>query len=72
MEWAAISSSRGSSQPREQTRVSYIAGGFFTAEPPAKPVLTLHFHICMYMYTLYLEGKAWTLLYMLFYPLLFT
>ena len=30
-------SSRGSSQPRDQTRVSCIAGRFFTAEPPGKP-----------------------------------
>ena len=28
--------SRGSSQPRDQTRVSYIAGRFFTAEPLVK------------------------------------
>ena len=27
-------SSRESSQPRDQTQVSRIAGGFFTAEPP--------------------------------------
>ena len=34
--WVAISFSRGSSQPRDQTyisRVPCIAGGFFTAEP---------------------------------------
>ena len=30
MEWAVIPSSRGSSQPRDQTQVSYIAGRFFT------------------------------------------
>ena len=30
LEWVAISFSRGSSQPRDQTRVSCIAGGFFT------------------------------------------
>ena len=32
LEWIAIPSSRGSSQPRDQTHVSYIsymAGGFF-------------------------------------------
>ena len=29
-------SSRGSSQPRDRTLVSCIAGGFFTAEPPGK------------------------------------
>ena len=33
LEWVAISSSRGSFWPRDQTHVSYIAGRFFTAEP---------------------------------------
>ena len=31
LEWVAVSSSRGSSQPRGQTQVSHIAGGFFTS-----------------------------------------
>ena len=30
LEWVAMPSSRGSSQPRDQTQVSYIAGGFLT------------------------------------------
>ena len=30
LEWVAIPFSRGSSQPRDQTQVSHIAGGFFT------------------------------------------
>ena len=30
LEWAAFPFSRGSSQPRDQTWVSHIAGGFFT------------------------------------------
>ena len=30
LEWVAFPSSRGSSQPRDQTQVSHIAGGFFT------------------------------------------
>ena len=30
LEWIAIASSKGSSQPRDQTRISHIAGGFFT------------------------------------------
>ena len=30
LEWVAIPSSRGSSQPRDQTQVSGIEGGFFT------------------------------------------
>ena len=37
LERVAISSSRGSSRPREQACSSYIAGGFFTTEPPGKP-----------------------------------
>ena len=31
--------SRGSSQPRDQTQVSCIVDGFFTAEPPGKLIL---------------------------------
>ena len=31
LEWVAFPFSRGSSQPRDQTLVSHIAGGFFTA-----------------------------------------
>ena len=31
LEWAAFPFSRESSQPREQTQVSHIAGGFFTS-----------------------------------------
>ena len=30
LEWVAMPSSRGSSQPSDQTQVSRIAGGFFT------------------------------------------
>ena len=40
LEWVAISFFRGSSWPRDRTHVSYIgwlAGRFFTAEPPGKP-----------------------------------
>ena len=37
LEWVDISFSRGSSQPRDRTHISCIAGGFFTAEPPGKP-----------------------------------
>ena len=33
LEWIAISFSRGSSWPRDQTHVSCIAGRFFTTEP---------------------------------------
>ena len=37
LEWVAMLSYRGSSQPRDQTQVSCIAGGIFTFEPPRKP-----------------------------------
>ena len=40
LEWGAISFSRRSSQPRDETRVSCLAGGFFTTEPPGKPFYT--------------------------------
>ena len=36
LEWVIISSSRGSSQPRDQTYISCVScleGGFFTIEP---------------------------------------
>ena len=31
LQWVAVPFSRGSSQPRERTQVSHIAGGFFTS-----------------------------------------
>ena len=34
LEWVAMPSSKGSSRSRNQTRVSCIAGGFFTTEHP--------------------------------------
>ena len=37
LERVAISFSRGSSQPRDQTYISCIAGRFFATEPPGKP-----------------------------------
>ena len=41
LEWSAISYSRRSSQPRDRTHVSCIADGFFTTEPPGKPISLL-------------------------------
>ena len=37
LEWVAISFSRGSFRPRDQTNVSCIAGGLITTVPPGKP-----------------------------------
>ena len=38
LEWVAMPFSRGSSQPRDQTQVSCMAGRVFATEPPGKPV----------------------------------
>ena len=46
LEGVVISFSRGSSQPRDQTQVFYLAGGRFTTEPPGKPYI----YIYMYKY----------------------
>ena len=37
LEWVAFPFSRGSSQPKDQTQVSHIAGGSLPAEPQRKP-----------------------------------
>ena len=47
LEWVAISFSRGSSQPRDQTSISCIAGGFFIAEPVGKPPITIAAFRCV-------------------------
>ena len=36
LEWVAISFSRGSSLPRDQTHISCLPGSFLTIEPPGK------------------------------------
>ena len=36
LEWVAVPFSRGSSQPRDRTKVSCTVGKFFTTEPPGK------------------------------------
>ena len=49
LEWVAISFSRGSSWPRTQTRVSCIAGRFFTiwtTREAVHPLLSNKFHPC--------------------------
>ena len=37
LDWVAISSSSGSSRPRDRIHVSCLTGRFFTTEPPGKP-----------------------------------
>ena len=36
LEWVAVSFSRGTSLPRDQTSVSFLASGFFPTESPGK------------------------------------
>ena len=48
LEWFAIPFSKGSSQPRDQTKVSGIAGRFFTVWAPGKPVLYGGFPLIIY------------------------
>ena len=41
LEWVAISSHRDPPCPKDGSRVSCLADGLFTAEPPGKPVMPL-------------------------------
>ena len=45
LEWIAMPSSRGFSQPRDLTCVSCIAGGFFTSWPAREAHLYLHLYL---------------------------
>ena len=40
LEWVAMPSSGGSSQPRDGTQVSHTADRYFTIKPPGKPKIT--------------------------------
>ena len=48
LEWIAISFSRGSSQSRDGTWVSHIAGKCLPSELPGKPYLCILIHIYTY------------------------
>ena len=59
-EWVAISSSRGSSQLRDQTCLSSLscfAGGYFTAEPPGKCIY-IYIYIYIYIHTSIIVNKT--------------
>ena len=58
LEWAAISFSRGSSQPKDWTQVSCTAADSSPSEPPGKPkcserkalvISHIHKHMCMFI-----------------------
>ena len=50
LEWVAMPSSRGFSQPRDRTCLSCTAGWFFTTEPLGKPQV----HSCPYIIAFFL------------------
>ena len=56
LKWVAMPSSRGSSQPKDQTQVSYIAGGFFTIRLAREAFLMLAFPY------IYIRGNSTTYL----------
>ena len=49
LEWVAFPLSRGSSQPRDRTQVSHIAGGFLPAESQGKSK-SIHKFTFLYLY----------------------
>ena len=50
LEWVASSFSRGSSQTRDRTRIPYLAGKFFTTEPPGKPMTVIGYLISIQLW----------------------
>ena len=62
LEWVAISFSRGSSQPTDQTWVSCIAGELFTTELPGNPIsLTQSTNTLNLLCVPYIPGSILTL-----------
>ena len=50
LEWVAIPFSRGSSQSRDQTQVSYTAGWFFTIIAKFLCITSLQGHLCEFLF----------------------
>ena len=65
LEWVAYPFSSRSSQPRNWTRVSCIAGGFFTSWATRET----HMHICIYIYIY--RYASWVSIFKLFFISLF-
>ena len=59
LEWVAFSFFRGSSWLRDQTRLSYIAGRFFTAEPLGSPRRCLHIFKLFFLFVCFLWINTW-------------
>ena len=50
LEWVAMPSSKGSSQPRDPTQVSHSAGEFFTAWATREVHIYVYMYVNVYMY----------------------
>ena len=65
LEWIAISFSRGSSQPRDQTRVSHIVDRRLPSEPPGKSFFLISLLNFLYLFRGYYSISVWFLFYFL-------
>ena len=70
LEWVVVFSSRRSSQPRDRTYISWVAGGFFTMELPfklhylTKLWITVSYTLCACAHSLscvWLFATPWTI-----------
>ena len=52
LEWVAFPFSRGSSQPRDRTQISCVAGGFFTSWATREALLTFKTVLCFLLVAL--------------------
>ena len=59
LKWVAMPSSRGSSQPRDRTRVFCIADRFFTSWATRKPLMWPHTFLILPSFHLSLIGLSW-------------
>ena len=50
LEWVAMPSSKGSSQPKDPTQVSHIAGEFFTVWATREVHIYVYMYVNVYMY----------------------
>ena len=57
LEWVAIPFSRASSQPRDWTQVSSIAGRFFTSWATREAQWIYHMYVCVFVYMSFPGGS---------------
>ena len=62
LEWVGFPFFRGSSQPRDQTQISYVAGGFFTSWATGKPKNTGVGSLSLLQWIFSTQESSWGLL----------